>query len=99
MSTNRESSRYIGLFDRGYGREAIEIKLDYPFNGSGVIAQSTMTVSIEVSPQKGPRYTLVECIYVHSQQEAAKAWGIKQQDLSDCLARHREVQRKHGRLQ
>jgi len=93
MSTNKMSSRYTGLFDRGYGREAIEIKLDYPFGGSDVIAPATMTVAL----RKDPSYMLVECIYTHSQYEAAKAFGIKQQDLSDCLARHREVQKRQNK--
>jgi len=94
VSANSLYSRYIGLFDRGYGREAIEIGLDYPFHMSGVIPLPTFTISIDTGRGTPPHYIQVVCVLANSQQEAASNLGIKQQDVSDCLARHRVVQKR-----
>ena len=97
MSANSLYSRYIGLFDRGYGREAIEIGLEYPFHMSGVIPPPTFTISIDTGRGTPPHYIEVICVAANSQQEAASNLGIKQQDVSVCLARHRAVQKRLGR--
>ena len=97
MSATTRYSRYIGLFDRGYGREAIEIGLEYPFHMSGVIPPPTFTVSIDTGRRGTPQYIQVVCVAANSQQEAASNLGIKQQDVSVCLARHRAVQKRLGR--
>ncbi len=82
MSATTRYSRYIGLFDRGYGREAIEIGLEYPFHMSGVIPPPTFTVSIDTGRRGTPQYIQVVCVAANSQQEAASNLGIKQQDVS-----------------
>jgi len=97
MSATTLYSRYIGLFDRGYGREAIEIGLEYPFHMSGVIPPPTFTVSIDTVRKGTPHYIEVACIAANSQQEAASSLGIQQQEVSRCLARHRAVQKRLGR--
>ncbi len=97
MSATTLYSRYIGLFDRGYGREAIEIGLEYPFHMSGVIPPPTFTVSIDTGRRGTPQYIQVVCIAANSQQEAASNLRIHQQDVSVCLARHRAVQKRLGR--
>ena len=97
MSATTLYSRYIGLFDRGYGREAIEIGLEYPFHMSGVIPPPTFTVSIDTGRRGTPQYIQVVCVAANSQQEAASNLGIHQQDVSVCLARHRESQKRLGR--
>ncbi len=97
MSATTLYSRYIGLFDRGYGREAIEIGLAYPFHASGVITPPTFTVSIDTGRKGTPQYIQVVCVLANSQQEAASSLGIQQQEVSRCLARHRAVQKRLGR--
>ncbi len=97
MSANSLYSRYIGLFDRGYGKEAIEIGLAYPFHVSGVIPPPTFTISIDTGRGTPPHYIQVVCIAANSQQEAASSLGIQQQEVSRCLARHRAVQKRLGR--
>jgi len=97
MSTTTRYSRYIGIFDRGYGREAIEIGLEYPFHMSGVIPPPTFTISIDTGRGTPPHYIEVICVAANSQQEAASNLGIQQQDVSVCLARHRAVQKRLGR--
>lgn len=88
--------RYIGLFDRGYGREAIEIKLDYPFYGSGILTPPTLDIQVDLGLGH-PKYMQVTCVYCTTQQQASRDLEIKQQDLSDCLQRHRDVQKRLGR--
>ncbi len=97
MSATTRYSRYIGLFDRGYGREAIEIGLAYPFHMSGVLPPPTFTVSIDTGRKGTPHYIEVVCVLANSQQEAASSLEIQQQDISVCLARHRAVQKRLGR--
>ena len=97
MSATTLYSRYIGLFDRGYGREAIEIGLEYPFHMSGVIPPPTFTISIDTGRKGTPHYIEVICVAANSQQEAASSLGIQQQEVSRCLARHRESQKRLGR--
>jgi len=97
MSATTRYSRYIGLFDRGYGREAIEIGLAYPFHMSGVLPPPTFSVSIVTGRKGTPHYIEVVCVLANSQQEAASSLEIQQQDISVCLARHRAVQKRLGR--
>lgn len=84
--------RYVGVFDRGYGQEAIEILLDYPFAGSGVLIPPTLTVNIDLGKSMPPYYMEVIFLACFSYEGAEKTFGIH--DLSDRLARHKEVQRR-----
>ena len=97
MNTNKTSSRYMGMFDRGYGRECIEIKLDYPFCKSGVFTPATMLVYVSGIGSNPGNHEEVVCILVHSQEEFARHIGTSQQDVSDCMARHRDIQKRLGR--
>jgi hypothetical protein len=97
MVTNKTNLRYMGLFDRGYGREAIEIKMDYPFHRSGIVLPPTIAISVDTAAKQPPYYTVVICLLVHGQEEFAKSLGISQQDVSDCMARHRDMQTRLGR--
>ncbi len=91
-------SRYIGVFDRGHGKEAIEIQLDYPFYGSGILPPPTLDIQVDIG-LGSPKYMQVTCIYCITSGRAARDLGISEQDLSDRLSRHREVQRQLGRAE
>jgi hypothetical protein len=97
MSSKALHPRYMGILDRGYGREVIEIGLDYPFHGSGVLIPPTIEVSIDLGKKEPPYYIKVIFLAVHSQAEFAKNMGMQQQDVSDCIARHKNMQKFLGR--
>lgn len=89
--TSKLQDRYVAVIDRGHGKEAIEVKLDYDFYGKGIILPPIIKGSVDNLSPSDPHYSEVEFVLVDSQQSAAKSFSTSQQQIARWIKNHERV--------
>lgn len=89
--TSKLQDRYVAVIDRGHGKEAIEVKLDYDFFGKGVLLPPIIKGNVDNLSPNDPYYSEVEFVLVDSQQSAAKSFNTSQQQIARWVKNHERV--------